>query len=184
MRKKLFFGASSLFSVAVLFLGTAADGFTKTCTETQVKQKVEKVFLEMFKYPFFGKPDMKQPEMQIKIDSISDFPVGNQVLCEVIFHVEPEKKTNEPVQKFIFYTLEDVVIVGNLWKYDNEKKQYVNLTQEKFMTVNKEYIQHMQEKFKQIQDTKLQNEELKKIAKSEFNNLTKQADVKFETKTA
>jgi len=171
---------ASLFVYFVLIKN--GSSYSESCTKSQVKPKVENVFFGSI--AFSG----SKSSLRVVIDDVNEVPLDvkndNKITaCEVVFHIEPvEKEVDEPVQKFILYTIGDTVITGNLWKYDHEKKLYVNVTFERLRDINKEYTQHMQEKFKKMEKFSQQREEIKKLAEKEFDTLVKQSDMKFETK--
>jgi len=158
------------------------SSYPESCTESQVKPKVEDIFFKSVVLPGSEK------NLKVVIDAVNEVPLsgekdGKISICEVVFHIEPvDKKVNEPMQKFILYTINNMVFTGNLWKYDQEKKLYVNVTLEKLRDVNKEYAQYMQEKLRKIDTFTQQREEARKIAEKEFNNFVKQSDAKVETK--
>ena len=167
-----------LVSVLLFYLLSITSVFGFSCTKAQAEEKIKKV---LFSSLNITNPLLRK-NVHIVVDETSKISFGKTTLCEVVFHIEPADKAerNIPVQKFVFYTTENLVFTGNLWKCT--EKTCVNVTMKRLRDLNREYSRYMQRRYQEIQKYAVKKERLKRLSKKEFDKLIKQSDMKFEAK--
>lgn len=180
---------SKTFSVFSLLVGSAflfcssTGVFAKEatlCSKEKAQDVVTKAFLSDINQSF------KVVSPKVNVLEVSELKLNGLTLCEVVWELSlpNQKNGNKTIRRLpknIAYYGNNFVFAGELRvkKGEGKEEKYVNITRDRFLTLNKEYYEEIQKKIERGAVKEGIKKEVKELAKKEFDVLKSKADARI-----